>query len=97
MTATVAPEGYIKVADLHRICEKHSIPVARMVKAIGGDRSLKAPLDPRFTPIYVGATRYVSGWCATKEGLDMLKGEKKTKDEKAKAELAELEQAFSEQ
>jgi hypothetical protein len=88
MSATVAPEGYIKVADLHKICVKQGIPVARMVKAIGGDRSMKPVLEPRFRPVYVGQTRYVSGWCASKEALDMLRGDKPTKAQKIAQELA---------
>jgi hypothetical protein len=74
MTATEAPEGFIKVAQLHKICERNNVPVARMVKAIGGDRKLVSPIDPRFTPIYVGNARWVDPFCSTKEGLAMIMG-----------------------
>ncbi len=97
MTATVPPEGFIKVADLHKICVKHGIPVARMVKAIGGDRSLNPVLEPRFTPIYVGQTRWLDPWCASKEALDLLKNIRPTKADKAKAEIAELENVLASQ
>jgi len=95
MTATAVPEGYIKVADLHKICEANGIPVNRMVNAIGRDRALKSAIDPRFAPVYVGRTRYVSGFCATKDGLAMIRGIKPTKDEQAKAEVAELADAVA--
>jgi hypothetical protein len=97
MSATVPPEGYIKVADLHKICVKHGIPVARMVKAIGGDRSRGPILEPRFTPVYVGQTRWLDPWCSSKEALDLLKNIRPTKADKAKAELSELENVLAAQ
>jgi hypothetical protein len=90
MTLPAVPEGYISVADLHRICQKHGIPVHRMVMAIGGDRSLNAPLAAEFTPVFVKGRRYVPGESASKEGLAMLRGNRPTKDEKAKAEVEAL-------
>lgn len=93
MSAPEAPAGYIKVADLHKICEANGIPVNRMVNAIGRDRGLTPPIDPRFRPVYVKNVRYVDGWAATKEGLAMIAGTKPTKDQKAKAEVAALEEA----
>jgi hypothetical protein len=93
MSAPTAPEGYIKVADLHKICEAAGIPVNRMVNAIGRDRGLSAPIDPRFRPVYVKGTRWVDGWCATKEGLAMIAGVRPTKDQKAQAEVKQLEEA----
>lgn len=93
MTVAKAPEGFIKVSELHKICEREGIPVNRMVTAIGRDRGLSAPIHPKFKPIYVGNTRYLDPWCATKEGLAVIRGVKPTKDEKAKAEVAALEAA----
>ena len=91
MSATAAPQGYIKVADLHKICVRADIPVNRMVNAIGRDRGLSPAIDPRFTPIYVGNCRWVDAFCATKAGLAMIAGSKPTKQQKIKAELAALD------
>jgi hypothetical protein len=96
-TLTVAkpPEGWIKVAELHKICEANDIPVNRMVVAIGRDRGLSDPIVERLRPVYVGNARWVDGWAATVEGLATIRGAKLTKSEKAQAEIAELEDAVS--
>lgn len=91
LSGTEVPEGWIKVAALHKICVREGIPVARMVKAIGGDRGLGEYLDPRFKPLYVGNCRWLDPWCASKEALDLLRGGRQTKDEKARAEVQKLE------
>lgn len=93
MSAPTAPEGWITVASLHKICEANGIPVNRMVNAIGRDRGLGEPIDPRFRPLYVGNKRFLNPWCASPEGLAMIRGGKLTKSEKITAELAELENA----
>ena len=72
-TIKEVPQGWIKTRQLHRICESHSIPVSRMVKAMGTDRGMGPLLDPRFEFKYVGNARYVDGWCASEEGLALLK------------------------
>jgi hypothetical protein len=91
MTVTTLPEGMIKVAELHKICEREGIPVNRMVNAIGKDRGLSDPIDPRLKPVYFGNARYVSAWSSTKEGLAVIRGVQPTKQQKIDAELAELE------
>lgn len=93
MSAPTAPEGYIKVAQLHQICEANGIPVNRMVTAIGRDRSLEPPIDPRFRPVYVKGVRWVDPWCASKEGLAMIAGTRPTKEQKIQAEIQALEEA----
>jgi hypothetical protein len=91
MTVTVLPEGMIKVADLHKICEKNGIPVNRMVNAIGKDRALTPPTDERLRPVFFKNARYVSAWAATPEGLAVIRGVQPTKQQKIDAEFAELE------
>lgn len=93
MTVAKVPEGFIKVSELHKICEREGIPVNRMVVAIGRDRGLSDPIHPKFKPVYFGNTRYLDPWCATKEGLAMIRGARPTKDEKVKAEISALETA----
>ena len=67
-------QAWVKTAVLHRLCNKHDIPVSRMVKAFGGDRGIESVARPEFQFVYCGRARYVRAWCATKEGLDFLKG-----------------------
>lgn len=95
MTATAVPEGWIKVSELHKICEREGIPVNRMVNAFGRDRGLGAPLHPKFRVLYVGRARYLDPWCASKEGLDFLRGIRPTKQDKIEAEIAELADAVA--
>jgi len=73
MTADEVPEGWVKVASLHRICVQEGIPVAALVKAFGGDRTLSGPLHPKFNPLYVGNARWLDPWCAGPEGLAFLR------------------------
>jgi hypothetical protein len=97
---------YIKVAALDKMLKKLGIPVIRMVKAMGGDRSLEGPRHPKFQPFYVGRARYIHPWCASPEGLDYLKGSgskdsveapagKTRKSVKAPAEVQELAEVLS--
>jgi len=65
---------WVKTAVLHKLCNKHDIPISRMVKAFGGDRGIEPAARPEFEFVYSGRARYVRAWCATKEGLDFLKG-----------------------
>jgi len=64
---------WVKIAVVHRLCDKHNIPISRLVKAFGGDRGLDPVLHPAFAFVYVGRARYISPWCATTEGLAFLK------------------------
>lgn len=71
------PDGYIKVADLHRkIDATGNIPgltVSKMVKAIGKDRAVEPPLHPIAKPVYDSRrTRWVDPWLATKAGLTAI-------------------------
>lgn len=95
MSATTVPEGWIKVSDLHKICEANGIPVNRMVNAFGRDRGLGEPLHPKFRPLYVGRVRWLDPWCASEEGLAFLKGIRPTKQEKIEAELSDLADAVA--
>ena len=67
-----APVGYITVAHLHTVCVANLVPVARMVKAIGGDGVTAQPAHAITAPVYVNGTRYVSGWLATKAGITAM-------------------------
>ena len=67
-------ESWVKVAALHKKLQREGIPVARMVRAFGGDRSLDGPLHPKFKVVYVGKARYLDPWCASPEGLEYLRG-----------------------
>jgi len=64
---------YIKIANLGRVCRKEGIPISRLVRAFGGDRTLNGALHPKFEPIYVGKARYVHPDCGTKWGLDFMR------------------------
>ncbi|KPJ87132.1 MAG: hypothetical protein AMJ53_18595 [Gammaproteobacteria bacterium SG8_11] len=72
------PEGFIKVADLHRAIDakKAGIPgltVSKMVKAIGKDRALEGPIHPIAKPIYDDRrVRWVNPWLATTDGLNAI-------------------------
>lgn len=87
---------YIKVATLHRKLQREGIPVSRMVKAFGGDRTVDGPMHPKFQPVYVGRARYLHPDCGDKWGLDYLRtldggrsGSSKNKEQK------EVEDALS--
>jgi hypothetical protein len=73
LSASEVPLNWIKVAVLHKICERNDIAVTRMVNAMGKDRGLSEPLHPKFKPLYVGNARWLDPWCASKEGLDFLR------------------------
>lgn len=64
---------YLKVAVLGKILRKEGIPVARLVRAFGGDRAIDPPLHEKFTPTYVGKARYVHPDCGETWGLNFLR------------------------
>ncbi|HKZ42953.1 MAG TPA: DUF6011 domain-containing protein [Candidatus Hodarchaeales archaeon] len=88
------PEGWVKLADVDKRCRLEGIPVARLVRAIGGDRGMKEPINENFAVIYVGRARYMSPYVLTPEGLNLLsdrylgqpKPEPKVRVKKEKAE-----------
>lgn len=73
LKADAAPEGWMKLADLDKKCRAEGIPVARMVRAIGGDRAMEPPVDPRFKVVYVGRARYISPEAFGEEALNLLR------------------------
>jgi len=90
---------FIKVAILHKICVRNGIPVSRMVKAIGGDRSLDGPMHPTFQPFYVGRARYVHPDCGEAWGLNYLKelegGRNSSSTPRGSGEEKEMEDALA--
>lgn len=66
------PEGWLKLADVDKRLRVEGIPVARMVRAIGGDRAMEDPISPEFQVVYVGRARYISPFILTPEGLNIL-------------------------
>jgi len=66
-------QKWLKLATFKIILPKAGIPVSRIVDAIGKDRSLDGPVDPRFRVVYVGRPRYIHPWCASSEGLEFLR------------------------
>lgn len=64
---------YVKVAVLHKRLVKEGIPVARMVRAMGGDRAVGEILHEKFEPVYVGRARYLHPDCMTEWGFNFLR------------------------
>jgi hypothetical protein len=64
---------YVKIAKVHRTCVREGIPVSRLVRAFGGDRTLDGPMHPKFQPVYVGKARYIHPDCDEKWGLDFMR------------------------
>lgn len=60
--AAANPEGYMTVADVHRYCLEHKIPVSRFVKAMGGDKLKFQPRSSFWTPFTIagGSKRHLS-------------------------------------
>jgi hypothetical protein len=104
MSASVVPDGYVKVASLHKILVREGIPVSHMVRAMGGDRGLLPAARPELVPIYVGNARWLNPWCASKEGLSYLrdygtgsgKAPGATKTAKPSSIATQMEQLFGE-
>lgn len=67
-----APKDWIKVAEVHNELVKLDIPVARMVRAIGGDRGMEQPINETFKVVYVGRTRYLSPEVLNEASLKLL-------------------------
>lgn len=90
------PEGWIKIADMHKQLNVLKIPVARMVRAIGGDRAMEQPLNSDFAVVYFGRTRYISPAAMSEANLTLLRDknlgvpqpEKPKKEPKPKKEKA---------
>ena len=57
--------GYrlIRVAELHKACDRWGVKVNRMVKALGGDRGLGEPRSAEWKPVLVGRSRHVAMSC----------------------------------
>ena len=71
------PAGYIPLATLDKAVKAHkaTIPgltIAKMVKAIGGDRALQPPVNPICKPVYNGRQRDVNGWLNTPAGFQTI-------------------------
>jgi hypothetical protein len=90
---------YVKVAVLNKICRREGIPVSRMVKAFGGDRSIDGPMHEKFTPVYVGRARYLHPDCAEEWGLNFMRnipGGRASNGKTNSKEQEEVENALSE-
>lgn len=59
LTVEEAPKGWVKLAEVSNACREAEIPVSKLVRATGGDRCMNDPIDPLFTVVYVGRTRYM--------------------------------------
>lgn len=66
------PAGWRKLSELADQLRLKGIPVARMVRAVGGDRGMDDPIDIRFMPAYVGRARYLDPWCFGTEAENLL-------------------------
>ena len=88
---------YIKVAVLGNICRREGIPVSRLVKAFGGDRSIDGAMHDKFTPWYVGRARYVHPDCAEEWGLNFMRNMTggRSNSKSGTAEQKEVEAALS--
>jgi hypothetical protein len=67
------PADWVKLAEVDKACRLNKIPVARMVRAIGGDRGMSDPVTKEWQVIYVGRSRYLSAWCLSEAGLNVLR------------------------
>lgn len=88
---------WIKVATLDRLVKKLGIPVSRMVKAFGKDRSIDGPLHPKFQIVFVGRARYLHPDCGEEWGLNFMRGITggRTNSKPKDAEQKEVEAALS--
>lgn len=85
-TVAEVPEGWVKIAAVHHLCDARGIPISALVRCFGGDRGLDPVLEPRFAFVYCGKARWVDGWVATSEGLAFIAKEaRKAKIEKSEA------------
>lgn len=72
LKSETVPEGWIKIAEMHTKLVGMGIPVARMVRAIGGDRAMEEPLNLDFVVKYVGRTRWISPAALSEANLALL-------------------------
>lgn len=86
---------YVKVAVLHRRLVKEGIPVSRMVRAMGGDRSIDDPAHPHFKPVYVGRARYLHPDTMTEWGFNFLRSMNGRTPTSKDKETAEIEEALA--
>lgn len=90
--AAANPEGYMTVADVHRYCLEHKIPVSRFVKAMGGDKLKFQPRSSFWTPFTIagGSKRHLSNAVLT--DLEAIAQELVDKAAQKAANAAALEQ-----
>lgn len=72
LTVEEVPPGFVKVAEVGTWCKEMNFPVARLVRAFGGDRGMGEPVTPLFQIVYVGRTRYISDKVMTDPGIAIL-------------------------
>ena len=78
------PAGWVKLADVSKMCEASTVPVARLVRAVGGDRGMEMPANEKWQVVYVGRTRYLDPFCITPEAMVFLGDKLLGKPAKAK-------------
>jgi len=83
------PAGWVKLADVAKMCEASEVPVARLVRAVGGDRGMEDPANAKWQVVYVGRTRYLDPFCITPEAMTFLGDKNLGKEPKVKAKKAE--------
>ena len=71
------PAGYITVAAWGKAVRAAQpttpgLTIAKLVRAIGGDRALQPPVHPICQVVYNGNQRWVNPWLATSQGLQAL-------------------------
>jgi hypothetical protein len=72
LAAESPKEGHIKLSEVAAFLKESGIPVARLVRATGGDRAMNPPISPMFEVTFVGNTRYLSEDVLGEEGLAIL-------------------------
>lgn len=89
---------WIKVAVLDKRLKRLGIPISRMVKAFGKDRSVDGPMHPKFQVVYVGRARYLHPDCGEEWGLNYLRemqGGRNSNPAPNSNEQKEVEEALS--
>lgn len=61
--ATSVPDGYVKLADVHKAVVAANKTVSSFVRAFGGDTGAKPPAAAYWAPVYVGRVRYLPEAC----------------------------------
>lgn len=72
MSLSEPPEGYISAKEAGDTLREKNVTIGWFVKAIGGDRALSEPLDPRFEPVYVGRRRWFDAWVISDEAIELM-------------------------